>query len=73
MVALLKERGECNTREIYHHLNRNTKWGATMNQVGNIMSKDLRFEKVDRTERIGAVISGSYPVCIWRLSGADHD
>ena len=42
---MLAEKGEANTVEIFDHLNTRFSWGATMNQVGNILAKDRRFEK----------------------------
>ena len=43
---MLGEKGEANTVEIFDHLNTRFSWGATMNQVGNILAKDKRFEKI---------------------------
>ena len=42
----LNENNSANTVEIFDHLNSRFKWGATMNQVGNILAKDNRFEKI---------------------------
>ena len=42
----LNENNSANTVEIFDHLNGRFKWGATMNQVGNILAKDNRFEKI---------------------------
>ena len=63
--CLLKE-GPANTVEIFDHLNDRFKWGATMNQVGNILAKDNRFSKMGhkRGEFRGSV----YTVCVWGLS-----
>ncbi|MDP6871068.1 MAG: DUF3860 domain-containing protein, partial [Candidatus Thalassarchaeaceae archaeon] len=46
VLALLEDKGTANTVEIFDHLNERFRWGATMNQVGNIMAKDSRFSKV---------------------------
>ena len=46
VICLLEEKETANTVEIFDHLNERFRWGATMNQVGNIMSKDSRFSKV---------------------------
>ena len=46
VLNLLEDRGTANTVEIFDHLNDRFRWGATMNQVGNIMAKDSRFSKV---------------------------
>ena len=42
----LHDNETANTVEIFDHLNSRFKWGATMNQVGNILAKDNRFEKI---------------------------
>ena len=44
--TLLEQRGSANTVEIFDHLNERFRWGATMNQVGNILAKDTRFDKI---------------------------
>jgi len=41
----LEENDTANTVEIFDHLNGRFRWGATMNQVGNIMAKDIRFPR----------------------------
>ena len=62
----LNENNTANTVEIFDHLNSRFKWGATMNQVGNILAKDNRFEKIGH---VRGQFSGSiYTVCIWSLS-----
>ena len=44
--VFLQENNTANTVEIFDHLNTRFKWGATMNQVGNILAKDNRFDKI---------------------------
>ena len=63
--CLLKE-GPANTVEIFDHLNDRFKWGATMNQVGNILAKDPRFAKVGHQR--GQFRGSVYTVCVWSLS-----
>ena len=46
VLVLLEEKGTANTVEVFDHLNERFRWGATMNQVGNILAKDPRFAKV---------------------------
>ena len=46
VLVLLEEKGTANTVEVFDHLNERFRWGATMNQVGNILAKDRRFTKV---------------------------
>tara|TARA_B100001250_G_scaffold361504_1_gene339600 strand:+ start:37 stop:285 length:249 start_codon:yes stop_codon:yes gene_type:complete len=62
----LNENNTANTVEIFDHLNSRFKWGATMNQVGNILAKDNRFEKIGHVR--GQFRGSVYTVCIWSLS-----
>lgn len=62
----LNENDSANTVEIFDHLNSRFKWGATMNQVGNILAKDNRFEKIGHVR--GQFRGSIYTVCIWSLS-----
>jgi len=64
--VFLEKEGSANTVEIFDHLNNRFRWGATMNQVGNILAKDIRFDKIGhiRGEFRGSV----YTVCVWAMS-----
>jgi len=64
--VLLSELGEANTVEIFDHLNDRFKWGATMNQVGNIMAKDSRFVKVGHVRDFFR--GARYTICVWALA-----
>jgi len=64
--TLLGDLGEANTVEIFDHLNERFSWGATMNQVGNIMSKDSRFKKIGHVREYFRC--GRYTVCVWALT-----
>jgi|TARA_B100002052_G_scaffold271163_1_gene271870 hypothetical protein len=64
---MLTEKGEANTVEIFDHLNTRFSWGATMNQVGNILAKDKRFEKIGHVRDYFR--GGKYTVCVWSLRG----
>ena len=66
VICLLEEKETANTVEIFDHLNERFRWGATMNQVGNIMAKDSRFSKVGHTR--GPFRGSVYTVCVWGLS-----
>jgi len=66
VLALLENKGTANTVEIFDHLNERFRWGATMNQVGNIMAKDSRFSKVGHVR--GPFRGSVYTVCVWGLS-----
>ena len=69
VLNLLLEKGTANTVEIFDHLNDRFRWGATMNQVGNIMAKDIRFSKVGHVR--GPFRGSVYTVCVWGLSQAE--
>ena len=70
VLSLLEDKGSANTVEIFDHLNERFRWGATMNQVGNIMAKDSRFSKIGhvRWPFRGSV----YTVCVWGLSQKEN-
>ena len=70
VYKFLGERGRANTVEVFDHLNERFSWGATMNQVGNILAKDSRFEKVGSVRDFFR--GARYSVCLWALSGRDH-
>ena len=67
-IESLLQGGPANTVEIFDHLNTRFKWGATMNQVGNILAKDVRFSKIG--QKRGEFRGSVYTVCVWGLS---HD
>jgi len=66
----LSERGRANTVEVFDHLNERFSWGATMNQVGNILAKDSRFEKVGSVRNFFR--GARYSVCLWSISTRNH-
>ena len=66
VLSLLEDKGSANTVEIFDHLNARFRWGATMNQVGNIMAKDSRFSKIGHVR--GPFRGSVYTVCVWGLS-----
>ena len=66
VFSLLEKNGSANTVEIFDHLNERFRWGATMNQVGNIMAKDNRFSKIGHVR--GPFRGSVYTVCVWALS-----
>ena len=65
----LGETGEANTTMILDHINNRFRWGATMNQIGNVLARDRRSEKVgfdDRSANGGLRIR----VCIWSIAAS---
>ena len=66
IAQFLEANGVSNTSQILEHVNRRFRWGATMNQVGNVLARDRRFEKLGITE--GTTMAGFRErVCIWAL------
>jgi hypothetical protein len=65
VAEYLEKNGSSNTVDIFDHLNDRFSWGATMNQVGNILAKDLRFQKVGHVRDFFR--GGRYTVCVWDL------
>jgi len=70
VLSLLEDKGSANTVEIFDHLNERFRWGATMNQVGNIMAKDSRFSKIGHVR--GPFRGSVYTVCVWGLSQKEN-
>jgi hypothetical protein len=73
IVKLLEVEGKCNTRRIYDHINEFSKWGATMNQLTNVLSRDIRFAKTAEMDRVEAIQGGGYSVCVWELKDRRND
>ena len=66
IAEYLENNGQSNTSQILAHINKRFRWGATMNQVGNLLARDSRFEKLGITE--GTTMAGFRErVCIWAL------
>ena len=67
--SYLGEVGEANTTTILEHVNRRFRWGATMNQLGNVLARDRRFIKVGFDE--GTDVGGfRMRVCVWSMASA---
>ena len=69
IATYLESVGEANTTDILDHVNQRFRWGATMNQLGNVLARDRRFIKVGFDE--GTDIGGfRMRVCVWSIAGA---
>ena len=66
IIKCLTEYGEANSLEVYAYIKKETRHGATMQQIGNLLSKDKRIEKTGMT-RVGGVTYESYKVATWKL------
>ena len=67
--TFLNDVGEANTTDILDHVNQRFRWGATMNQLGNVLARDRRFVKVGFDE---VTVLGGFRmrVCIWSIATA---
>lgn len=63
---LLTNQQRANTVEIFDAINERFRWGATMSQITNVLSKDKHFRKVGEVRGNWRV--GRYSVCLWELS-----
>ena len=64
---LLNSVGEANTTTILEHVKKRFRWGATMNQLGNVLARDTRFSKVGFDE--GTDVGGFRTrVCVWSMA-----
>ncbi|DAC32511.1 MAG TPA: DUF3860 domain-containing protein [Candidatus Poseidoniaceae archaeon] len=69
IATYLSSVGEANTTDILDHVNQRFRWGATMNQLGNVLARDRRFIKVGFDE--GTDIGGfRMRVCVWSIASA---
>ncbi|MAJ01308.1 MAG: hypothetical protein CMA10_02745 [Euryarchaeota archaeon] len=67
--SFLTNVGEANTTDILDHVNQRFRWGATMNQLGNVLARDRRFIKVGFDE--GTDLGGfRMRVCVWSIATA---
>ena len=75
VAKLLYDRGQLNSRPIHDYINQKSKWGATMSQITNVLSKDPKFEKLKGMERVGNTgkFSSKYSVCVWQLSELERN
>ena len=65
----LDDVGQANTTAILDHINKRFRWGATMNQLGNVLARDSRFTKVGFDE--GIDVGGfRMRVCVWSKASA---
>jgi hypothetical protein len=65
----LERHGVCNTAEIFDFINKNTRWGTTMNQLSNVLSKTKGIVKVDYIDvsSTRGVVTTRLRVCEWML------
>ena len=65
----LDDVGQANTTAILDHINKRFRWGATMNQLGNVLARDSRFTNVGFDE--GTDVGGfRMRVCVWSKASA---
>ena len=60
---------EANTNDILDHVNQRFSWGATMNQLGNVLARDRRYIKVGFDENTDIAVF-RMRVCVWARATA---
>jgi len=68
IAKTINTNGPKSTPELYEAINEHFTHGCTVNCLSNILAKDPQFEKSGITD-VTSVLSGSYKVCVWKLSG----
>lgn len=78
IIKMLKDNEYLNTEEIFTYINEfkgkySIKNGSTMNQIGNILSKEPVFEKLIDADDLNAPIvrrgnGQSYPIAVWCIN-----
>lgn len=69
IVSYMAEEGEVTTADILEYVNKNSRHGTTMNQLGNILAKSKMFVKVDFIDE--TVFNHRNRVCTWKLRDED--
>ena len=67
----LMEHDKGNTVQICEYLNKVTRDGASVKQIGPILSQEPAFECVGK-EKIKSLMGGSYNVKIWKLRDSNE-
>lgn len=62
----LMDHENAETGQIYDHINSTSGWGVTMQQLGNILSKDKDIMQVGSVKKQG-MMSGRYSMMVWAL------
>lgn len=65
ITEYIEENGPASTRAIFDHLSNTTKYGTTMNQLGNVLA--MYFDKVGADRYPG--MYSSYEIKIWTIRG----
>jgi hypothetical protein len=63
----LLENEEVPTTTIYEHINSTMKWGATMQQLGNVLAKDPDILQAGMVSKI-AMTAGTYEMMTWSIN-----
>ena len=67
IATYLRENGAMSTTQIRDFLNKRTRHGTTMNQLGNVLSKCKEFRKLEEPATVASVTDSGYKVCVWEL------
>lgn len=63
----LLQNQQMNTQEILTQVNASLKWGLTMNELTNLLSRTKEFEKIGSIESYG-VMNKRYRLAVWGIN-----
>ena len=66
IIQCLQDNEAHTTEHIHAYVNEHYRYGATMNQIGNILAKYPEFEKVGM-QKVPDYRGWDYYICTWRL------
>ena len=67
IYEVLEENVQLSTNELLSKVNASLKWGLTMNELGNLLSRTKQFEKIGYTETYGKG-SRRFRGCVWGIN-----
>tara|TARA_B100000927_G_scaffold170912_1_gene137825 strand:- start:396 stop:635 length:240 start_codon:yes stop_codon:yes gene_type:complete len=67
ILKFLRENGEASTRTVYEHVNNSTKWGASINAVGQILTRHADIEEVAEDHYTSFTGGKKMTTKIWKL------
>ena len=68
IVKYLEKKGPQNTQQIFDHLNKASYGGTTIQQVGNLRTKDPRFRAIGIVQTKSPQANQRYNIQVWDLT-----
>ena len=67
IYEVLEENVQLSTNELLSKVNASLKWGLTMNELGNLLSRTKQFEKIGYTETYSQG-GRRFRGCVWGIN-----